>query len=396
MSKKTFSIVFPIVCILVSGCTQTRYSVMPQMHDAGNVPVTTQHRWKLVAINDSSSSRRDTLVEYLNRYLYGIAIGDVRKCMQNAYPDVFAEDGIPFEIRIHDAVRESDNSIGAYLVTIGILPATKKEDGRTTFSLEFGDECDVRSAFVIRTVCEEALAAYSPFHFWCYDTPYDSGTMRNFGYYDRWYIHSGHYERDKAGFRCQALAYAVAMKLKEVEADSAKIAAVLKANQKKSLYRIVKCERDAGSEVAYSFTVELSEQAQGSLQLFGQIRQEICDSIKENHLATFSGLDRNAVVVDITTYGQRAGMIEGKAVVMQVALVSLFYDANMRTGRLSVRFHATQHQQARDWIRNNIATLARDKNIALVTGKIPPDARFYLGREELKEGNVLEIEFKTE
>lgn len=34
--------------------------------------------------------------------------------------------------------------------------------------------------------------------------------------------------------------------------------------------------------------------------------------------------------------------------------------------------------------------------IALTTGEIPPAAKFYLGREELKDGNVLEIEFKTE
>jgi hypothetical protein len=40
--------------------------------------------------------------------------------------------------------------------------------------------------------------------------------------------------------------------------------------------------------------------------------------------------------------------------------------------------------------------LARDKNVALTTGTIPPAARFYLGAERIKDGNVLEIEFETE
>ena len=47
-------------------------------------------------------------------------------------------------------------------------------------------------------------------------------------------------------------------------------------------------------------------------------------------------------------------------------------------------------------MRRNIETLARDKNIALVTGEIPPNARFYSLGESLKDGNILEIEFKTE
>ena len=61
-----------------------------------------------------------------------------------------------------------------------------------------------------------------------------------------------------------------------------------------------------------------------------------------------------------------------------------------------MKVNANQYKEARKWIRKNIETLARDKNIALVTGELPPAAKFYLGREELKDGNVLEIEFRTE
>lgn len=54
-----------------------------------------------------------------------------------------------------------------------------------------------------------------------------------------------------------------------------------------------------------------------------------------------------------------------------------------------------QSAEARAWARENIETLARDKNIALVTGQRPPDANYYLLGEKI-DGNVMEIEFKTE
>ena len=85
------------------------------------------------------------------------------------------------------------------------------------------------------------------------------------------------------------------------------------------------------------------------------------------------------------------GRISGRVVVLSFCVTSLAYDPNTRTGKLAVKVNANQYEEARKWIRKNIETLARDKNIALVTGEIPPAAKFYLGREELKDGNVLEI-----
>ena len=51
--------------------------------------------------------------------------------------------------------------------------------------------------------------------------------------------------------------------------------------------------------------------------------------------------------------------------------------------------------EARAWIRKNIETLARDKNIALTTGQLPPEATYYSLGEKIV-GNVMEIEFRTE
>ena len=92
----------------------------------------------------------------------------------------------------------------------------------------------------------------------------------------------------------------------------------------------------------------------------------------------------------------KESVVEGRAEVMRISVVSLQYDATRRKGVISVKIGANRFEDARKWVRKNIETLAKDKNIALVTGTIPPEARFYLGAERVKEGNVLEIEFETE
>lgn len=45
--------------------------------------------------------------------------------------------------------------------------------------------------------------------------------------------------------------------------------------------------------------------------------------------------------------------------------------------------------------QHNIICLVRDKNIALTTGQLPPAATYYSLGEKV-DGNVMEIEFKTE
>ena len=79
-----------------------------------------------------------------------------------------------------------------------------------------------------------------------------------------------------------------------------------------------------------------------------------------------------------------------------VKIQTLDYDPDTRKGRISVTFAEGHYAEARRWTRKNIETLARDKNVALRTGEIPGAAKFYLGAERVKAGNVLEIEFETE
>ena len=102
------------------------------------------------------------------------------------------------------------------------------------------------------------------------------------------------------------------------------------------------------------------------------------------------------LVVDFSNVKVDGRRIEGRATMLSIKPVSLTYDATKRRGKLSVQFNQGQVEEAaRTWIRRNIETLARDKNIQLTTDERPPAGRFYsLG--EKTEGNVMEIEFKTE
>jgi hypothetical protein len=79
-----------------------------------------------------------------------------------------------------------------------------------------------------------------------------------------------------------------------------------------------------------------------------------------------------------------------------VQVVSLDYDVDTRHGKIAVKFAAGSFEEARRYVRRNVETLAKDKNVALTTGQIPAAAKFYLGDERVKDGNVLEVEFETE
>jgi len=161
-------------------------------------------------------------------------------------------------------------------------------------------------------------------------------------------------------------------------------------------YRIISCERETGSEFVYKFSLELTGNVVDPLESFLGIKQKLRTYVRDMYAGANNVSDINSVKVDFCDESISDKLITGRAVVLTMAPVALSYDANARLGRLSVRFNASQYEDARAWARKNIETLARDKNIALVTGVIPPVARFYSLSESLKDGNILEIEFKTE
>ena len=92
----------------------------------------------------------------------------------------------------------------------------------------------------------------------------------------------------------------------------------------------------------------------------------------------------------------RSVAVATQAVEPVVQVLSLDYDADARRGKMAVKFAAGHYAEARRYVRSNVETLAKDKNVALTTGQIPVAAKFYLGDEIVKDGCVLEVEFETE
>ena len=164
----------------------------------------------------------------------------------------------------------------------------------------------------------------------------------------------------------------------------------------KVLYDVVALERKASGDFSYRFELRLKENVDWSIQTIKAVKHDFRKNIKDDYSESFTGASVASLFVEFPAFDFCDGRIEGCAVVMNMVVKSMNYDPLARTGHLSVVVNSNQFEETRKWIRRNIETVARDKNIALTTGEIPPAARFYLGREELKGGNVLEIEFRTE
>ena len=77
---------------------------------------------------------------------------------------------------------------------------------------------------------------------------------------------------------------------------------------------------------------------------------------------------------------------------MTVELLEFVYDPDSAHGRLAVKVNPQQYETTRLWVRNNIATLAKDKN-ANILSALSGKPRFTIGREILRDDNVLEVEF---
>lgn len=160
-------------------------------------------------------------------------------------------------------------------------------------------------------------------------------------------------------------------------------------------YSVSHFERVANDEFAYFFKVQLNDDAQDAFSAMRKIKQELRGAVVSEYIATYGG-EASDVRVDFPEFSMKESVVEGRAEVMRISVVSLQYDATRRKGVISVKIGANRFEDARKWVRKNIETLAKDKNIALTTGTIPPETHFFLGAERVKEGGVLEIEFETE
>ena len=413
---------------LFTGCIQYRVAYTPMVPDQGP-RIETKNKYKIAT--------------WLCRFEDGTThcmdmkwIGLRNEAFASCLPGVFSLDGVPVRIIENMRPAKSENW-GAWtilvpcIVSAFTLPCYAGGDAYRDYEFEFDGKLP-NASVQVRSERTTAITPYSPIALLLPMSDYEPEPGRRaFSEHGRKFLG----DPPDALLRDRAVAYGLATRLKEMEdagkvtvgtsqnrqgeiirtgpqneynGNPSKIASLPlsqsgelpqaenpNAKEANTLYNILSCKRETGSDFAYRFELELLGK-NSSLRTFRMVQQEFRKAVKEDYVESTPGAESDNLYVEFPEYELKGGKIEGRAVVLTISVTSLTYDPNTRTGKLAVKVNANQYEEARKWVRKNIETLARDKNIALTTGEIPPAAKFYLGREELKDGNVLEIEFKTE
>lgn len=387
-----------LAVLFLHGCCSERASAVPQVRDVGP-NVVTKYRYRL--------SHAYSLI-YSEDIHKDIHLKD--DILAKYQPRAFSSAGIPVVLRIKynkmDVEGEWSTLIG--MCTIGLIPDWTRYSYFFDCSIEMADAEDGKSTFEIACMTDHA-STWVPTAFLFFNGEASVDGRRVFSQPTRRVggdkgpsAQAMEYKPEKRlsndrTFR-QALAYAVAVKLKELE-DSGKIDAMLRKKVENRsaapAHSVVQLDRDAKDGFAYSFAIEFAGTPSDFKSAARAVLQDFSKSVKDEYLDTFPSADVASLVVSFSGLKREGLRISGRAAVLTIKPTSLTYDANTRRGKMAVKFGVGQAEEARAWIHRNIKTLARDKNIALTTGQVPPAATYYSLGEKV-EGNIMEIEFKTE
>ena len=160
-------------------------------------------------------------------------------------------------------------------------------------------------------------------------------------------------------------------------------------------YRLRAFKRGGDGDFSYRFKLEFSGKAKVSGEVLDALLRDFKIAIIEDYSESFSDIDISTLFVDFTKCEQRDGMLDAEAEVLSIAVISFSYSAQTRRGQMTVKFGSDHLEEARQYVRRNISAIVRDKNIALVTGEVPPEAAVSIEREEVKNEGTFEIFFRA-
>lgn len=138
-----------------------------------------------------------------------------------------------------------------------------------------------------------------------------------------------------------------------------------------------------------TFTSEIAAENQDFARDY--FRNRLIEAYMNEHGTT-------ARYVGVSIHSDRAvgAVYTAEARAFEIAETTLAYNPQTRRGVLGLRIREDNLEATRELLRANIEAIARDKNICLTTGEFPPAGRFYLLKEEVIQGNLLQIEFEVE
>ena len=439
-------------CVCVAGCISMRHATMVDVPDIGD-KITTKYRYYCVGTSHDDFRRwlEEGKEDIGCPFLRGSSLdAQNRRGLSKFQPNVFSDGGIPIVlVRRTIASDRWGNSEASqlgwfvfYMCTAGLLPFHPHgSEEESQILVTIADERLVEKQISVKTRSDEIVSMLTPSAFLFYHG------KPTFDGHEKSKVFSKTVCRIGAG-PCytgdEALAYGLAAKLKELEDsgmiteatmqraavfhqrhNTAKRNSFLKkvlnqsslvvntpaqrvdvgrnstANirstqmivQASDAYTLERFVWDSDRDYACSFAVKMKGEC--TIEAFFSVENKFREYISGAFIQSHPSVDRRFLVVDVRP-SLDSGRIIGRAAVLTIEPISITYDAYTRQGKISVRFASGQYEEARAWARKNIETLARDKNISLVTGRPPPDARYYSLGETVKDGNILEIEFKTE
>ena len=219
--------------MLCTGCSFTRYTAIPQVNDRGET-ISTRFKYRLEEYRLPKGMQIDNAQRVK-------LTGELRKTMVEMFPGVFSDDGLPFIVTRGDS-KFSQGSFGVSflnaLVFFGsafTIPRVLHNYRDTSFSFDLCEDDAIYEKADVKYI-EDIAVSLSPIAMFCYTDRPDVPSDRRF-----WYVREyagGTASLDWPGCdprivvepNRKALAYAVAVKLKELE-DSGRIEGTTNASE---------------------------------------------------------------------------------------------------------------------------------------------------------------------
>ena len=399
---KPVGLLFVLLAVAVAGCSHRRVMCAADVEDIGPV------------------------VETKYRYCFAdekLRNGKGFAALKKAYPNVFADDGIPFDASIPHSIGGVDlgaeksfygwTSVFPYALSFFTLPACETHEWNHHYVVDLVDMPDAHAEFSTCYRHDLAFALWTPSPLLFYvGSVGDLGEGKEYEKARRFCSHSVQLVSDDIIGDTKinpfggnpAYAYGLAVSLKKLEdaglvdewkSQHREVTASRRENSSLGAdIELLEFGREQGSDFAYRFKVR-HQKGELSLREARDVRKTLVKMIRDDYAASNPYAPAAMLIVDLPVYDLNGAEVSGRASVLQLDIRSLDYDPVTRCGVMKIRLGEGQLVEARNYVRRNIETIVYDKGIALVTGQLPPAATFRHLDEKMSDG-VLEVTFKAE
>lgn len=414
---KVLQLAFALLVAFTTGCGHLRIVVASNAKDCGE-SIRTRFRYSLTCGDGAGRQNEYTVAGF-----------------QMRHPEVFAPDGIPILVKIEDTLKDTCeiNQVTSFLsvMTIGVVPMTMNGHLHRRCTLSVAGR---RIGQVDMCAHGDSAAPFFffiplPFPMLVFAGDGDVCVASGRKFVEHKYGISAIGSISYHGLDDKAMAYGIASRLKEAE-DSGVInerfATMMTARQSLSdaanardriaedararrgaapqtvgasaavqPFEIVRCDIERGKDFAYLFALRRSGGGAATLSDYGVMRSAFRSAIRSRYVAAHPDVNPRTLVIDFTDYALKGGVVSGRVAVLTISPESLSYDSARRRGAIRVRIGDGQFEDARRWMRKNLASLAVRGGIVASGDPVPQGGRFYSEDETMRDG-VLEISFRTE